>query len=140
MAYVRALFVSLNESYPELSTRTFGSEALKNCTSGWWFIDVNKAKDIRYVFGVVNGDVVSVYRIRDDEYANPWPNLTFSPEETAPRRYIPTERVTIPEWQDATQWVDIDMSGGPIHYGTVVEEKGTLAPNPPVIDKSGASL
>ncbi len=139
MVKVRALFVSLVESYPELEAQTFGSEALKNCTCGWWHIDLESAKDIKYIFGVQGGHVVSVYRIRNDEDAHLWPSLIFRPEESALRRYVPANRVTIPEWQDATSWVDINMRGGPIRYGTVEEDKGILAPAAPSFDRSNTA-
>ena len=139
MAYVRAIFVSLNESYPELGIRNFGSEALKNCTCGWWRIDPDNAKDVRYVVGHVHGVPVSVYRVIDDIESDRWPTIEQWPLEdgsdtTETRRYIPANRVTIPEWESIMKWPEVRMFG-PIRYGIVqVDARGCLEPQAPEFD------
>jgi hypothetical protein len=142
MEKARALFVSLSQTYPELRSAklTHKSEALKNLTCGWWFINLEKAKGVRYVFGVFKGKVVSAYRVVKDMESTAWPTIEKWPLEdrsgTENRKYVPTNKVTVPEWKTAKSWPKVRMYGS-TRYGTVEENPvGTLAKVDPELDKA----
>ena len=142
MGKVRALFVSLSRSYPEVKSAklTRKSEALKNLTCGWWFINLERAKGVKYVFGVFKGEVVSAYRVINGMESTDWPTIEKWPLEDGPgtenRKYVPTNKVTVPEWKTAKRWPKVRMYG-PTRYGTVEENPaGTLAKVDPVLDKA----
>jgi len=86
----------------------------------------------------VHGAAVSVYRVVEGMDSGSWPTVEHWPLESGSgaetRRYIPTKRVTIPEWDIVKDWLNIIMFG-PIRYGIVgVDSQGCLLPTPPEFD------
>lgn len=122
----KAIFVSLVDLYPQLSTAAQhdrGSKALRNVTCGWWEVNPLSAADVQYAFGVFEGAVVSAHAVNVP--ANDWPVM---PQGAigAGRRYIPAAVLTDQDWATATSWRGVTMFG-PVRYGTVsLDSNGAL--------------
>jgi hypothetical protein len=113
----RAIFLSLTDLYPELTTAAQHdpqSNALRNCTCAWWRVNPANAGDVRFAFGVYQGRVVSAYAVRVP--ASEWPVMP-GPAIGEGRRYIPAVGLSDVSWQRALTW-RIPMFG-PLRYGEV---------------------
>jgi hypothetical protein len=125
----RAIFVSLANIYAELASPGFGSDALRNCTCGWWRVNPVKAGSVEYAFGVRDGGVVSAYAVNVPVAS--WPVLPRSVNgKTGPegegRRYIPATNLSKGNWDLARRFRNVRMFG-PVHYGDVtVDAQGNF--------------
>ena len=147
MAKARALFVCLNDSYPQLviSLRTkcsdlveslgkdhaqiavdCDSDGLLNATCGWWHIDCNEAKDVKFIFGVFDKKVVSAYEVNVP--VESWPIMPHNPPDDPQggRKYVPPTQIIKSQWGLATRLQPPKLAG-PIGYDTVeVDSNGNL--------------
>ena len=125
----RALFVSVNETFPQLSLpgQQQYAAALRNCTCVAWEVAA-ATQGIQYLFGVVRGQVKSAYRVTHPNVAD-WP--TIPPGALGGGfRCVPVVDVDTAEWTTATGWAGIPMAGR-ILYGTVqVDAAGRLVGTP----------
>jgi len=134
----RAIFVNVTKLYKDLAQPVaYGSAVLRNCTSGWWRINLVKAAGVEYAFGVRKSYVVSAYAVNVP--ATSWPVMPkATPGRPNPegrnRLYIPATDLSKNNWVSATRWT-IRMYG-PICYGDVVVDAqgsfvGGLSLDPP---------
>lgn len=117
-----AIFVSLTHTYPMVADHSQASDALRNCTCGWWQVAPANANDVRYAFGVFGGQIVSVYKV--DVAVDAWPVMPPNALGEG-RRYIPVNAVTAEEWEHIIGSVAPEMFG-PVRYGQVEVEQGRL--------------
>lgn len=116
----RAIFVSLSHTYSQIADPSRENDALRNCTCGWWRVALARIVDVRYVFGVFGGDIVSAYKI--DVPGESWPVMPAN-ALGAGRRYIPVNAVTVEEWGSLVGCNAPEMYGA-VRYGDVEVEQG----------------
>lgn len=122
-----AIFVSLNETYPQLTPdaqKDPRSSALRNCTTNSWLIDIESAKDVEWVFGVFHTRIVSVYRV--PVCARDW-SIVPNGAVDAGRKIIPTEAGDPARFMDAMAFPAVHPNRA-VGYGEVDFSTGRLVP------------
>lgn len=120
----RAMFVSLNVTYPQLAPQGRGQDAaaLRNCTCVAWRVGEG-ANGVEFIFGVFQGRVVSAYKITHP--VQDWPRIPTG-AAGAGRRCVPVEELSAADWATALTWNDVPMAQCGFRYGDVQLENGHL--------------
>ena len=122
----RAMFVSLNVTYPQLSPlgRAQDAAALRNCTCVSWQVAAG-ANGVEFLFGVEHGHVVSAYRVPHP--LQEWPRIPPL-ALGAGRRCVPVDEVPTADWDTALKWTRVPMGRCAFRYGDVrLDNEGRLS-------------
>lgn len=123
---MNALFVSINDTFYELNTQAQAnplSSALRNCTANAWKVNVESAKDVEWVIGVVHSKVVSIYRVPCPSAM--WPVIPDGAVGEG-RKIIPTEAGNPLHFEQARAFGAVNLAG-PVGYGEIsIGQKGEL--------------
>jgi hypothetical protein len=121
----KALLVGLNQAYPQIAPqrRGRGDAALHNCTCVARRLNPARANSVAHPFGVYHGKVVSAYAVSHP--VSDWPTIPTG--ALGQGRYcVPVSDVSLADWNMATSWTEVPMSGA-VRYGEVQIGSGGLA-------------